>query len=123
MTNDDEPAMALIKDNKEFENIEGVQVPKTKKLERESPGRTLAKTISWRIVASLTTFIIFYVTAGGKVALQIITAAIGIEVIAKMVIYYLHERAWAHIHWGRYWYKNKLVRRIKLYYIRKRRSK
>jgi len=115
--------MAKKKDDIEFENIDGIQVPKTTKLERESPGRTLAKTISWRIVASLTTFIIFYLTAGQKVALQVITAAIGIEVVAKMLIYYIHERAWAHIHWGRYWYKNKMVRRIKLYYIRKRRNK
>jgi len=104
---------------KEFENIDGIQVPKTQKLERESPGRTLAKTISWRIVASITTFIIFYFTAGEKIALQVITAAVGIEVISKMIIYYLHERAWANIHWGRYWYKNKIVRRIKLNYIRK----
>jgi len=104
---------------KEFENIDGIQVPKTQKLERESPGRTLAKTISWRILASITTFIIFYFTAGEKIALQVITAAVGIEVISKMIIYYLHERAWANIHWGRYWYKNKIVRRIKLNYIRK----
>lgn len=115
--------MAKRRSKKEFEDIDGIHVPKTTKLERESPGRTLAKTISWRIVASLTTFIIFYITAGQKVALQIITAAIGIEVVAKMLIYYLHERAWAHIHWGRYWYKNKIVRSVKLYYIRKKRSK
>jgi uncharacterized membrane protein len=115
--------MAKNKVNKEFEEIDGIQVPKTTKLERESPSRTLAKTISWRIVASATTFIIFYLTAGGKVAIQIISAAIGIEVVAKMIIYYLHERAWAHIHWGRYWMKNRLVRAIKLYYIRKRRAK
>lgn len=108
---------------KEFESIDGVQVPKTQKLERESPSRTLAKTISWRIVASLTTFTIFYFTAGETVALQIITAAIGVEIVAKMIIYYLHERAWANVNWGRYWYKNKTVRAVKLYYIRKRRAK
>ena len=106
-----------------YDEIDGVRVPRTEKLDRESPGRTLAKTISWRILASLTTFIIFYITAGDKIALQFISAAIGAEVIAKMAIYYLHERAWANINWGRYWEKNSLVRRIKLSYIRKRRSK
>ena len=111
------------KKNNSFENIDGIQVPKIQKLERESPSRTLAKTISWRILASLTTFTIFYFTAGEKIALQVITAAIGVEVIAKMVIYYIHERAWANIHWGRYWNKNKMVRGIKLYYTRKRRAK
>ena len=107
----------------EYEKIDGIKVPKVHKVDKESPGRTLAKTISWRIVASLTTFVIFYFAADGKVALQALTAAIGVEVIAKMVIYFLHERAWANIHWGKYWQKNRLVRRIKLYYIRKKRMR
>ncbi len=107
--------------DQEFEKIDGIRVPKATKIDKESPGRTLAKTISWRIVASLTTFVIFYFTAGHKIAIEVISAAVGIEVVAKMVIYFLHERAWANIHWGKYWVKNKMVRRVKLYYIRKRR--
>jgi uncharacterized membrane protein len=107
----------------EFEQIDGIRVPKVHKIDKESPGRTLAKTISWRIVASITTFVIFYFATDGKIAMQALSAAVAVEVVAKMVIYFLHERAWANIYWGKYWHKNKLVRRIKLYYIRKRRMK
>ena len=108
---------------KDYEQIDGIRVPKAKKLERESPGRSIAKTISWRIVASITTFVIFYYIADGKIALQALSLAVAIEVVAKMVIYFVHERAWANIHWGRYWIKNRVVRRIKLNYIRRRRRK
>ncbi len=108
---------------KDYEQIDGIRVPKSKKLERESPGRSIAKTVSWRIVASFTTFVIFYFVTNGKVALQALSLAVAIEVVAKMVIYFVHERAWANIHWGRYWIKNRVVRRIKLNYIRRRRRR
>ena len=47
--------------------------------------------------ASIDTFIIsFFVT--GKISLAGTIAAV--EVMTKIVIYYLHERAWAAIPWG-----------------------
>ena len=115
--------MRTTKDIKEFQKIDGVKVPKEITVEKESPARSIAKAISWRILASLTTFIIFYFTAGGKVALEIITAAVGIELVTKMGIYYLHERLWANIYWGRSWMRYKLIRRIKLKYIKNRRKR
>jgi uncharacterized membrane protein len=108
---------------KEFQKIDGVMVPKEQTIDKESPARSIAKAISWRIIASLTTFIIFYFTAGSKVALEVITAAVGIEAISKMLIYYMHERIWANIYWGKYWMRYKLIRRIKLEYIRYSRRK
>ena len=107
---------------KEFQNIDGVRVPKEIPVERETPWRSMAKAISWRIIASFTTFVIFYFTAGGKVALEVITAAVGVELVSKMGIYYVHERLWANIHWGRSWMRYKLIRRIKLNYIRYKRK-
>jgi len=115
--------MRITKDPKEFQNIDGVKVPKELTVDRESPARSLAKAISWRLIASLTTFIIFYFTAGGKVALEVITAAVGIELVSKMAIYYLHERLWANIYWGRSWMRYKLIRRVKLNYITKHRKR
>jgi uncharacterized membrane protein len=57
---------------------------------REAHGRSLAKAVSWRIFASIDTFIIsFFVT--GKMSLAGTIAAV--EVMTKIVIYYLHERA------------------------------
>ena len=114
--------MADIKN--EFENIDGIKVPKVQKLERESPSRTLAKTISWRIIASLTTFglAMFFFKDDPAAAKKATGIAIS-ESFIKMALYFFHERAWANVDWGRYWIKNKLVRRVKLYYIRKRRSR
>jgi uncharacterized membrane protein len=64
---------------------------------RERHGRSLAKAVSWRIFASIDTFIIsFFVT--GKISLAGTIAAV--EVMTKIVIYYLHERAWAAIPLG-----------------------
>ncbi len=104
-------------ETKEFELIDGVYVPKQKRVEKASPFRTIAKTVSWRIVASVTTFIVFYFSTGEKVATAVIGAAVGVEAITKMLIYYVHERLWENVNWGKYWMRYGLIRRIKLNYI------
>ncbi|NKB98520.1 MAG: DUF2061 domain-containing protein [Pseudomonadales bacterium] len=53
--------------------------------------RSLAKALSWRIVATLTTSVIAYLVTGSLDAAALIG---GIEFVLKFVIYYLHERAW-----------------------------
>jgi len=64
---------------------------------REGHGRSFAKAVSWRTVGTIDTFIIsFFVT--GKVSLAGTIASI--EVVTKIMIYYLHERVWAAIPWG-----------------------
>ncbi len=53
--------------------------------------RHIAKTVTWRIIASATTFTFVYVVFGD------VKAASGImvmESILKMVLYYYHERMW-----------------------------
>lgn len=58
--------------------------------------RTMAKTITWRITASLTTFLIAWVLTGDI----LVGASIGsIEAIAKIFLYYFHERIWTKISW------------------------
>ncbi len=84
-----------------------------KDFEKDSPQRSIFKAISWRLVASLTTFTIFYFTAGTKIAIEVITAAVGVEVISKMIIYYLHERMWTNIVWGKYWRRQAAKRRVR----------
>lgn len=55
---------------------------------------SVLKAISWRVVGTIDTMVISYILTGDiKVALGIG----GIEVISKMVLYYLHERAWLKI--------------------------
>ena len=58
--------------------------------------RTMAKTITWRITASLTTFLIAWMLTGDV----LVGASIGsIEAIAKIFLYYFHERIWTNISW------------------------
>jgi uncharacterized membrane protein len=60
----------------------------------ESQMRSLLKAISYRIIGSgLTTAITFLVTGEVLAAL----AVGGIEPFAKVVVYYLHERAWQRV--------------------------
>ena len=58
--------------------------------EKVSRKRHIAKTLTWRVIASATTFMFVYVVFGD------VKAASGImvmESILKMVLYYFHERA------------------------------
>ena len=60
----------------------------------ESKLKSLFKTITWRITATLTTIGIAYFIIGD---VSVALAIGGIEFFAKMVIYYLHERAWSKV--------------------------
>ena len=62
-----------------------------------APARSLAKAISWRVLGSIDTFVVAYVTTGqAKIGFTIAS----VEVLTKLALYYLHERGWAHIRWG-----------------------
>ena len=64
----------------------------------ETQKRTIVKTLTWRVTASLTTFIIAWALTGGL----LIGATIGsIEAIAKIFLYYFHERIWNNISWAK----------------------
>jgi len=55
-------------------------------------GRSLAKTITWRLFATVDTFVIsILVTGSAKWAGSIVS----VELITKMTLYFLHERAWS----------------------------
>ena len=67
-------------------------------METEHAKRSLLKTTTWRITASLDTFVIARVITGDwKIGWSIT----GIEVITKMFFYYFHERIWNRIKWGK----------------------
>ena len=58
---------------------------------KESRTRSVMKGISWRIIATLTTIsIAFLITGKLDFAMEIG----GVEVFAKIVLYYFHERLW-----------------------------
>ena len=60
--------------------------------------RTLVKTMTWRVTASLTTFLIAWILTGDL----LIGVSIGsIEALAKILLYYYHERIWNNINWAK----------------------
>ncbi len=60
--------------------------------------RSLLKAISWRFVGSLDTFMLSLLFTGKlKYAVSIATA----EALTKIALFYLHERAWRLVRWGR----------------------
>ncbi len=52
---------------------------------------SLAKTITWRIIASTTTAIIAYYITG---SLEVAGVVGMIDMVVKLIFYYGHERAW-----------------------------
>jgi len=63
----------------------------------EQKKRSFVKTLTWRITASLVTFVIVLIITGDwKIGGSIAT----IEVITKIFFYYFHERIWIKIKWG-----------------------
>ena len=61
---------------------------------QDSKTKSLLKTLSWRLIATLITMLIAWVVVGD---VSVALAIGGIEFFAKMVIYYLHERAWSKV--------------------------
>jgi uncharacterized membrane protein len=64
----------------------------------EKPVRSLMKAISWRIVATLTTILLVFVFSGNLVLSGEVGSA---EFFSKIVVYYVHERAWNMLGFGR----------------------
>lgn len=63
--------------------------------------RHIAKTITWRIIASGTTFILALLFfREDEAAVEKATGIAIVESILKMLFYYLHERAWYKSNFG-----------------------
>jgi uncharacterized membrane protein len=65
---------------------------------REAHWRSLAKAVSWRVTGTIDTFIISFIVTG---RLSVAGTIATVEIATKIVIYYLHERVWAALPWGR----------------------
>lgn len=66
-----------------------------------SKKRHIAKTVTWRIIASVTTFILawFFFRHDPLVAEKATGVAIA-ETVIKMALYYFHERIWYRFNFG-----------------------
>lgn len=59
--------------------------------------RHLAKTVSWRVVGTIDTMILAWVISGNPM----VGLKVGlVEVVTKMFLYYLHEKAWYRSNYG-----------------------
>lgn len=66
-------------------------------LKDPSKKRHLAKTITWRIVGTIDTMVLGWIISGDPMTGVKIG---GLEVATKMILYYLHERAWFKLNFG-----------------------
>ncbi|MBC2840314.1 DUF2061 domain-containing protein [Robiginitalea sp. SC105] len=63
----------------------------------ESRKRHLLKTVSWRMIGTLDTMILAWIISGNPLT----GVKIGlVEIVTKMALYYLHERAWYRTNYG-----------------------
>ena len=65
---------------------------------KETNKRSLVKGVTWRVVATTTTMVIVYVFFG-RLDLAIATGLL--ESVLKIGLFWLHEKAWFKIRWGK----------------------
>lgn len=90
---------------------------------RDRPVKSIIKAVTWRIIASGTTFGLAMLFFGDDpYAAQKATGVAVAESAIKLLLYFLHERAWTTVRWGRMrviirrnsMIRRKIVKRIKL---------
>jgi adenylylsulfate kinase len=64
----------------------------------ESHYRSIVKAVSYRILGSATTALIFFILTG-RVSLSLGAGAL--DMVLKIGVYFVHERIWNHINFGR----------------------
>ena len=60
--------------------------------------RSFIKATCWRVIGSIDTFFISYIIIG---RFDWATSIAFSEIITKAILYYLHERGWNKVNWGR----------------------
>jgi uncharacterized membrane protein len=64
----------------------------------ESHVRTIAKALSWRLLATTVTFTVAWFVTGRFT----LAAGIGVaDALIKLTVYYFHERAWIRVKFGK----------------------
>ena len=66
---------------------------------KESHKRSIVKTILWRLTGTSATFLISMLVTGD---LQAASGIAVIQLTANTILYYIYERIWSRIDWGRY---------------------
>ena len=61
--------------------------------------RSIIKAISWRLTGTIDTFIVSFFVTG---ELLIAGSIASIEILTKIVLFWMHERVWNNVKWGRF---------------------
>ena len=64
----------------------------------ESHARSIAKAVSYRVLGSASTALIVFAISG---RLSVSAGAGAADAVIKLGLYFIHERIWAHIPFGR----------------------
>ena len=98
-------------------NLPADQTPEVETIFRDSPQRSILKTITYRLFASGAMFVAVFIYSHEYQSLSL-TESIGnagfiaiLEFGVKLFIYYIHERIWSGIKWGKYWRRHYWARR------------
>ena len=88
----------MIIDQLAIDDQKGSKKSFTEDRKSEKALRSVAKSVSWRIIGTLDTIIISWAITG-KATLAL---SIGVvELFTKMVLYFFHERIWNLVKWGK----------------------
>lgn len=60
--------------------------------------RSLAKSLTWRVIAIISTFVIGYAMTGSWSFAASLTV---VSNVINFVLYYIHERVWLGVEWGK----------------------
>ena len=61
--------------------------------------RSIIKALSWRLTGTIDTFIVSFFVTG---ELLIAGSIASIEILTKIVLFWVHERVWNNVKWGRF---------------------
>ncbi len=65
---------------------------------QEQIKRSLVKTITWRLTGSGATFLISWLLTGN---LAVASSIAVVQIVANTLLYFVHERVWNIINWGK----------------------
>lgn len=64
----------------------------------DTPVRSLAKAVSWRVTGTIDTFLIAWLITGQALIASGIAFT---EIMTKIVLFWGHERVWNRVAWGK----------------------
>ncbi len=82
------------------EKVAGANTTYEQDAQSEKPIRSIAKAVSWRVVGTIDTFLVSYFVLG-KDSIAEASAITAVDFVTKMIFYFVHERIWNKIKWGR----------------------